>query len=46
MKKSTLIALFLLLWSQGQTQRVISLDSCVIWAKANYPLIKQNQLFN
>jgi outer membrane protein TolC len=46
MKKPTLIALFLLLWSQGQTQRVISLDSCVIWAKANYPLIKQNQLFN
>jgi outer membrane protein TolC len=46
MKKPTLIALFLLLWSQGQTQRVISLDSCIIWAKANYPLIKQNQLFN
>jgi outer membrane protein TolC len=46
MKKPTLILLFALLCFQGQAQRVILLDSCVVWAKANYPLIKQDPLFN
>ncbi len=46
MKKTSLIILFLLLSIQSQAQRVIYLDSCVQWAKSNYPLIKQNQLFN
>lgn len=46
MKKPSIIILFLLLSIQSQAQRVILLDSCVVWAKANFPLIKQNQLFN
>lgn len=46
MKNPSLFLLFILISIQSQAQRVIMLDSCVVWAKANYPLIKQNQLFN
>lgn len=28
----------------AQQQRVVTLDSCIAWAKRNYPLIKQNNL--
>jgi outer membrane protein TolC len=45
MKKTALIILFVSLCAQSHAQRVILLDSCVIWAKTNYPLIKQNPLF-
>lgn len=44
MKKPSLIILFILLSIQSHAQRVVLLDSCVHWAKANYPLIKQDPL--
>lgn len=28
----------------ASAQNVVSLDSCIVWAKRNYPLIKQNNL--
>ena len=44
--KRIILVLFLLPLVQSNAQQSILLDSCVVWAKANYPLIKQNQLFD
>lgn len=41
MRKLVIICLFLQGTSYAQTS--ISLDSCIVWAKRNYPLIQQNQ---
>ncbi len=43
MKKSILFLLLIASTCFGQKQS-ISIDSCIIWAKKNYPLIKQNNL--
>ena len=45
MKRTTFILLMLLITHHMKAQRIVLLDSCVTWAKNNYPLIKQNQLF-
>jgi outer membrane protein TolC len=44
--KRIILILFLMPLAQINAQQSILLDSCVVWAKANYPLIKQNQLFD
>ncbi|MFM6935374.1 MAG: TolC family protein [Flavobacteriales bacterium] len=46
MKRTTILLLLIILRFQGYAQKVILLDSCVAWAKSNYPLLKQNQLFD
>ena len=45
MKRTTFILLMLLITHHMKAQQIVLLDSCVTWAKNNYPLIKQNQLF-
>lgn len=42
MKK--LLLLMTLSFQFASAQNVVSLDSCIVWAKRNYPLIKQNNL--
>lgn len=34
--------LLLLVFGAGYAQQSVSLDSCLVWAKTNYPLIRQN----
>ena len=46
MKRTSFIFLFIILSAQSQAQKLILLDSCIAWSKANYPLIQQNQLFD
>ncbi|MFM1915204.1 MAG: hypothetical protein RLZZ531_873 [Bacteroidota bacterium] len=46
MKRINFFLVFLCTSLSIQAQQTILLDSCVKWAKANFPLVKQNQLLN
>ena len=46
MYKKSLVVITILISSIGFGQNSVSLDSCIVWAKKHYPLIRQNALIN
>lgn len=46
MYKKSLVVITILISSFSFGQNSVSLDSCIVWAKNHYPLIRQNALIN
>ena len=46
MYKKSLVVITILISSISFGQNSVSLDSCIVWAKNHYPLIRQNALIN
>lgn len=46
MYKKSLVVITILISSFSFGQTSVSLDSCIVWAKNHYPLIRQNALIN